>query len=289
VAVGGRRAGDAGAAGVIGRTVRTAPRAVLRRVARTGRRTADRGRRLEAIGRTARTAPRAVLRRVARTGRRTAHGARGEGAVARARVAGPVAGLGDVAHAGRRPAHGSRRALRVGGAARARPRAGLRRIADAGRRPARRAGGGEGVRRTVAARASTRFGDVTGARRGTAYRPRVPGGVVAKFHTARTAQTPVHGARIPVVAVRVRAAARGRDHAVGRIRIRLLGRVGAHVDQLAGRPEVRGREAAVDGGVVRDAMGPTAFLRRVTLDAAEGIRPHGDADAAERRARDRLG
>src|SRR5207244_3484513 len=134
VAVGGRRAGDAGAAGVIGRTVRTAPRAVLRRVARTGRRTADRGRRLEAIGRTARTAP----------------------------------------------------------------RAGLRRIADAGRRPARRAGGGEGVRRTVAARASTRFGDVTGARRGTAYRPRVPGGVVAKFHTARTAQTPVHGARIPV-------------------------------------------------------------------------------------------
>src|SRR5213078_427292 len=257
VAVGGRRAGDAAGAGVIGRTVRTGPRAVLRHVARTGQ--------------------------------RTAHGARGEEAVARARVAGPVAGLGDVAHAGRGPAHGPRRALRVGRAARARPRAGLRRIADAGRRPAHRAGGDEGVGRTLAAGAATRLGDVTGARRGAAYRSRVPGDVVAELHTARTAHALVHGTRIAIVAVCVRAAIRGREHAVGRIRVRLLGRVGAHVDQLAGRPDVRGFEAAVHGGVVRDAIGPTAFLRRVTLDAAEGIRPHGDADAAERRARDRLG
>src|SRR5207244_89155 len=112
VAVGCRGAGDAaadggdvpaaGSAGVVraavvaGGKVGTALRAVLRDVARAGRRTADHGRRLEAIGRTARTAPRAVLRHVARTGRRTAQGARGEEAVARARVAGPVAGLGDV-------------------------------------------------------------------------------------------------------------------------------------------------------------------------------------------------
>src|SRR5206468_6608091 len=204
-------------------------------------------------------------------------------------VAGPVAALGDVAHAGRGPAHGSRRALRVSGAARARPRAGLRRIADAGRRPARRAGGGEGVGRTLAARAGARFGDVTGARRGTAYRSRVPGGAVAKSHTAHTAHALVHGARISIVAVCIRAATRGREHAVGRIRVRLLGRVGAHVDQLAGRPEVCGREAAAHGGVVPDAIRPGAFPRRVTRDAAEGIRPHRDADTAERRARDRPG
>jgi len=92
-----------------------------------------------------------------------------------------------------------------------------------------------------------------------------------------------------VVAVCIRAATRGREHAVGRIRVRLLGRVGAHVDQLAGRPEVRGREAAVHDGVVPDAIGPAAFPPRVTRDAAEGIRPHRDADAAERRARDRPG
>src|SRR5207245_6376293 len=70
---------------------------------------------------------------------------------------------------------------------------------------------------------------------------------------------------------------------------RLLGRVGAHVDQLAGQPEVRGREAAVHSRIVRDAIGPSAFPRRVTRDAAEGIRPDCDANAAERRAGHRPG
>src|SRR5207302_8626037 len=127
--------------------------------------------------------------------------------------------------------------------------------------------GGEGVGRTLAARAGTRFGDVTGARRGTAYLSRIPGGAVAESHTARAAHALVDGAGILVVAVSIHAAIRRREHAVGLIRVRLLGRVGAHVDQLAGHPEVRGREAAVHGGVVLDAIGPTAF-RGVARDAA---------------------
>src|SRR5207244_8454379 len=111
---------DAGVAGVVGADVV---------VVAVGGRHAAAGD--GAVGRTVRAAPGAVLRHVARPGRRTAHGAPGEEAVARARVAAPVAGLGDVAHADRRPAHGARRALRVGRAARARPRARLRRMATA--------------------------------------------------------------------------------------------------------------------------------------------------------------
>src|SRR5439155_1422631 len=134
------------------------------------------------------------------------------GVRAHATVAGVVGADVVVVAVGGRRAGGAAGAGVIGRTVGTAPRTVLRHVARTGRRPADRAGG-EGIGRTLAARAGTRFGDVTGARRGTAYRSRIPGGVVAESHTARTAHALVHGARIVVVAVCIRAATRGREHA----------------------------------------------------------------------------
>src|SRR5439155_584216 len=232
----------------IGRTIRAIAGALLRHVAITHRCAADNVRRLEAIGRTVRTAARAGLHRVTRTRRRTADRGDRRKPVGRTRCAGPGAGFGYVA--------GTRRGA------------------------ANRGGWRKPVVRTVAVRARTRLGHVAGTRRGTAYCSRVPGRVIAELRPSGAGYTHVHGAGIVVVAVCIRAAIRWCDHTVSRIGVRLLGRIGAHVDQLTACPNVGGREATVHRSVIRHAVASVALVRRVSRGAREGITSYHDANAA---------
>jgi len=65
-----------------------------------------------------------------------------------------------------------------------------------------------------------------------------------------------------------------------------LGRIGAHVDQLAAGPDVIRRQAAVHYSVIRQAVASVAFVRHVSRVAVEGISPYRNASAAYRRTSD---
>ena len=174
-----------------------------------------------------------------------------------------------VAHPGRRAAEGGGRLEVVGGAVRGGARAEVVHVAHARRRPAEGSVGGEGVRRTVVVDAVAALGHVAHARHGPAHRRALlirgaevglavahlgqiavaAGGAARDAPWRRREGTEAVGAGVGGAGVVVAALGRGGallgDDAVGGIRVRLLRRVRAGIEEI--RNPRAAEVAEVDG------------------------------------------
>src|SRR5207249_434992 len=263
----------------IGRAVIGDPVAALRHVAGARRRATDR--RALRICRAGGTRPRAGLRDVARSGRRTTHGARVPGGVL-ARRTGAVA-LVERAGVAVVGARGPGRRVRIGRAIGPGAGAGLLRIALPRGRTAHHGRGLEAVGGTGRGGAGAGLRDVTEARRGPADGPGVAGRVRARGG-AGGAVAHVGGADVAVIRAGrprrldgVGRAGGARPHA-GLGEVALVDRRPAH--RAGGREPVGGADAARAGaglGHVADIRGSAALsargLERAVDVAAGAARP----------------
>src|SRR5207249_3062899 len=225
------------------------------------------GRGLEVVGGAVVVDAVAALGVVAGTGGGPALGrAFGVGGAVRGRAGAEVV---RVAHPGRRTAEGGGRLEVVGGAVRGGARAEVVHVAHARRRPAEGSVGGEGVRRTVVVDAVAALGHVAHARHGPAHRRALlirgaevglavahlgqiavaAGGAARDAPWRRREGAEAVGAGVGGAGVVVAALGRGGallgDDAVGRIRVRLLRRVRAGIEEI--RNPRAAEVAEVDG------------------------------------------